>query len=208
MKEITVIFAFTLMWSGLCQGESVRGVLYATSAGASAKGSGVVRLAAGRIIYDLYYSKPLPAIFQSATCSDIGAVWSVEISPEMDIICAQCDGKVDESVHRAWLLIGRLLNELQHVSRFPIELFSAQWAGSDEGKASIQRLRHLDFSRYLTLGTGPRCLEVVSFGSAAVEIQTGPDCHILSDDILTDLRFDVARKGSGNGWQIVGVQMQ
>jgi hypothetical protein len=209
MKHMLLLVVFAaLAWP--CQAESFKGTVYANSSGASARGSGMIRLAVGsNRIDELYYSKPLPKKFSSPKCSDIGAIWSVEVKDATDVVSAQCDGKLDEEAHGPWLLIKEFLDRLRQSSPASFDLFTSRWRNSADSQGYREKLKALDLSSYLTLGTGALCLEVVSVSRGeGTEMQTGADCHLRLQGKLVELSFNVVRNKSANRWEIDSINIR
>ena len=112
-----------------CKGESLRGVVYADSSGASGRGSGVVSLAIDGLVTNFFYTKPLPK-FGKATCLEIGAIWHVETRGN-ELVTVKCDGQVEEFAHAPWLIVKEYLARLQKKSP-TLDLSSARWKTSTE----------------------------------------------------------------------------
>ena len=209
LKQIALLFVLANVGIRPCQAETLKGVVYANSSGASARGSGVIRFAVGdNRIDDLYYFKPLPKKFRSPECSDIGAIWSIEVKDAETLLSAECDGKVDEWAHGPWLLIKEFLDRLRQSSPASFDLFSSRWRVSTDSQQYREQLKDLDLSSYLTLGTGAQCLEVVKVDrTEGTQIQTGADCHLRLKGKLVDLSFDVVRNKATSRFEIDSIRM-
>jgi hypothetical protein len=188
-------------------GETLRGVVYANSSGASAAGSGMIRLAVGGRVDDLYYSKPLPEKFSSSVCTDIGVIWTIEVHDATDILRAECEGKVDEWAHGPWALIRELLDRLRQKSPSAFELFSSRWRGSPDYMQYRDTLKNMSLATYTMFGRPGGCLEVVQTDHAKMtQIKTG-NCDIQISGKLSDLSFDVVRNRKTRRFEIDRIQI-
>jgi len=204
--KLAVLCALAPLGVWPCQGESLRGIVYANSSGASGSGTGIIRFAVSdNRIEDLYYSKPLKTQFRSPQCQDIGAIWSLELTKTMDVISAECDGKVDEWAHGSWLVIRDFLDRLSKGSPSSFDLFSARWSASSDSQQYGTQLKDLNFSTYL----GGQCLQVVGIDrSAGTQIDTGADCRLRLKDQLVDVSFNVVRNKVTGRFEIDGMSFR
>src|SRR5690349_2290974 len=80
MSRRLPVLAWTAMAAVTCYGETLTGVVYSNEIGNGSHPAGRFELAVGKKIQTVDYGEQLETHFQSGTCNDIGAEWSVEVT--------------------------------------------------------------------------------------------------------------------------------
>jgi hypothetical protein len=182
------------------------GILLSNHSGPSADASGIIQLAIGSKVHSVYYDQSLQTHFGTESCADIGAIWTVEFHSLADSSLyadrAICDGKVNELVHNAWLLIREYLATMDvRPSAWP-KLFSSEWISSPEGQEYELKAGQLDLTGYHSFGNKGLCIDVTERQLRVVRLEAGADCHLVLSGEPVDLVFSVAKQIEGKRWRI------
>jgi hypothetical protein len=214
VRQITVVLVCLTIGPKLCGAETLKGVVFSDDSGPSADATGMVQLAVGKTVYDLYYGEPLKREFRSKTCWDIGAIWSVVVRmlPELDstreIDSVSCTGQVDDNAHGPWLVVRDYLQVAQDPSRSPYGLLSARWRASPEFRQYEAKVKGLDLSGYGFFGVGGRCIEVVKVERAGRTRLRAGECALYLSGKLVDLVFTVVRNARSHQWEIDEIKVE
>jgi hypothetical protein len=201
---LTIAFA-----SAQVKATQLTGVVYSESSGPSGTGTGQLKLAVGDRIYRLDFQKPVREHFANATCREIGAIRTVTLMLDDkgggSVLRWSCDGRVDSSIHPAWLTLSRYLKLLALRSYLPAyNLLSRRLKAEIEFSDFMARQQRLGFQGYLQYGGHGRCLIVESQRAAkSVNFVVSADCHLECEgEPCADLTFRVGFDRSTMHWEV------
>jgi hypothetical protein len=186
------------------------GTVYSNENGPSGRGTGQLRLWVRDRIVELRYKKPLPGRFDGPTCYEPGAMWTVEVKQSGDlteIVKAACVGKLDETVHDAWLTAKSFLSRLHKALPQALEMISDEWRKGPDFDSIRQDLLTLRLDEYEKFGSDGRCLSVVFKNERSVNIRAGDDCYIFLGRRIINLEFDVSIPPAAPRSKIITVRL-
>jgi hypothetical protein len=191
---------------GVCQAQSLTGIVYYNNSGPSGKGVGQIDLVVGEKLWELQYRKPLR--LGRPICRDVGAIWTVVVEPRSRsgdwISSATCEGKAEELVHGPWLVVRQYLDRLAAESiASSTQLLSSRWQASPEFEQYAKGTDTLDLSKY------GQCLQARPVQpSDQARVHAGIECYLSRQGRPVELSFDVLRNPTLQRWEIdrIGIQ--
>ena len=192
-----------------CYGETLTGVVYSNEIGNGSHPAGRFELAVGKKIQTVDYGEQLETHFQSGTCNDIGAEWSVEVTRLDNSLSAgsvACAGRADEDVHEPWLLLKNYLEGMPELVSQTSRL-SPRYRSSPDFRHFVQDVSSHDLNFNFGPGDHGKCLKAVSV-EPAVRTRMATRCAVQFQGKSVVLLFDVARSKSTGKWEIDRIKMQ
>jgi hypothetical protein len=180
--------------AGISQATELTGVLFSDQGGPSGRGTGRVRLFSAGSVREIQYQKPYVQDFSDSNCNEPGAIWGVTVVRAPDgrqqLQRARCEGKVDASVHNAWLLVVRVLGLLGSGTPLPEELFAPSLRGTPRLRSIEATLRSVSAEDYGLFGRAGLCLRIASAsGPNGVIVSAADDCFLAVAGKPVAIRF-------------------
>ncbi len=195
-----LLFTFIVTPSAL-SGRELTGAVYWDHSGLSGRGVGDVALSTSNGSVVIHYQKgEVTTKFSDGTCAELGAIWTAQTkrspSGTDELISVKCDGRLDATVHGAWLAVRDFLRVAAENAGYKV--------GYDPNRRGPIRLRlgqvENDISGYLNFGSTGMCLEMKKqVDQRTVLIHASEDCYFWP---LLD--FTVERDAS-SVWRVTEV---
>lgn len=182
----------------LCR--DLTGVVYWNHSGPSGHGTGTLQLSTDLGLVEVDYQKPIQHNFSSDRCWELGAIWSVttkQSSLNEELIRARCAGKLDMSVHSAWMAVR---NYIQSVAKAAGAEFGFQPNRRKTVNVTLGELQ-VNLAGYLDFGSTGMCLEMRrKIDKKTAVIESSADCYFTPN-----LSFRVEQVQSSM-WQVSSVE--
>ena len=193
-RGLAVLLVCASVLTGVCRGETVKGVLYHETGGQGANPVRAILFAVRDRVYYLEYSpRYLKPRISTNACWEPGAIWTVwvtELRDRGELTDAECAGVLDTSVHAPFVLIRDYLNSLAKNPGTSLAVISsAGWRSSGAFSQYEAVAKKLDLSYYPTGAClGLRERETPN----KVQIETS-DCRIRLEGKPVVLTFSIVR---------------
>ena len=191
---------------------TVTGVILSNHSGQTAGASGEIKLVVANKHYLLYYDHSLQTQFTTDACWRIGMVWTVEYRTLQDSTLyaerATCDGKVNEAMHDAWLVVAEYLSGTDARPSARPNLFSSRWISSASGEKYEHDAVQLDLTDYRGYGRSGTCIDVTGVQSRAIHLEAGGDCHVVLSNLPVDLIVTVIQSDKGKHLEIDSIEVR